>query len=137
MHAAEEESLETMATFEEPEQAHHHGSRRQHAQEDHDGGQEADGNLRRGRSRRHLRKQTNSDDNGCTAGNNCDGGSSRSEGKGETSKSSRRGIRRSRKTTEVQRRRLAMEVSEGMEARRARDPDIDAKDEDVRLLNVS
>ncbi|CAM9964766.1 unnamed protein product, partial [Ectocarpus sp. 12 AP-2014] len=134
VHAAEEESLETLATFEEPEQAHHQGHRRQHDGEEHDDNRDADGNLRRSRSRRHLRKQTSSDDNDGTTGNKYDGGSSRSEGKGQTSKS-RRGARRSRKTSEVQRRRLAMEVSEGMEAKRARDPDIDAKDEDVRLLN--
>ncbi|CAM9605666.1 unnamed protein product, partial [Ectocarpus fasciculatus] len=136
VHAAEEESLETLPTFEEPEQAHHHGQRRQYAQEDHNEGQDADGNLRRSRSRRHLRKQTSGDKNGGTTGNSSDGGSSsRSEGKGQISKSSRRGARRSRKPSEEQRRRLAMEVSEGMEAKRARDPDIDAKDEDVRLLN--
>lgn len=41
---------------------------------------------------------------------------------------------RSRRMAEGHR-RLAREVSEGMEAARIRDPDLDAKDEDVRLLS--
>ena len=81
----------------------------------------ADGNNRH----RYLRK--NSDGHGHGNGN------------GNGKKDSRRRRRsRSRRAAPIAdaegHRRLEREVSEGMEAARTRDPDLDAKDEDLRLL---
>lgn len=83
-------------------------------------GRGANGNDRR----RYLRKSSDGDTrNSPQPGRDIEG-------------STRPAIRsRRKKTAEEHRRRLEREVSEGMEAARIRDPDVDAKDEDVRLLS--
>ncbi|CAM9303356.1 unnamed protein product, partial [Hapterophycus canaliculatus] len=148
-HAAEEEAFETLVDGEEEETRQERQTREnqyqgQKGQEDDDemgdGNDDNDDDNNPRRKRRHLRKTAD----GADEGSSSSGGDSGDSGDGSDSSSgsyhvqastSRRGTRRSRsRTTEVHR-RLAREVSKGMEAARARDPDVDAKDEDVRLLS--
>lgn len=88
--------------------------------------------------RRHLRKRNSRNDNSSNSGNSGRG----SGGQDKNSKTlgwrdaSSARTTRSKKRAEGHR-RLAREVSEGMEAARALDSDSDTKEEDVRLLSVS
>ncbi|CAM9661323.1 unnamed protein product [Scytosiphon promiscuus] len=141
-HAAEEEVLETLVDDEgeeSPEQHQTRGNQSQGQKGREDREEADDDNYHTRRRRRHLRKTTDGGDESSTSDSSSyrDDFSSSSDGghQRQPTSDSRRGNRRPRRRTTEVHRRLAREVSEGIEAARARDPDVDAKDEDVRLLS--
>lgn len=136
-HAAEAEALETSVVDREEENEEQEkgprgvtypsGLNLPFGDEDLDQDRDADGNNRR----RHLRKNSDNNSDYNSNSNGKKNSRHRRYREGSTSPAARRSRRRAAAEGH---RRLEREVSEGMEAARIRDPDVDAKDEDLRLL---